>query len=133
MGRRNAMQNIEYLSERDLKYFEKKEAMGEVVIIRIEPEILLSLNLDSLFQNQPKDQTLSAEELENFLHGKQSANRQEEPYGSSEEHKTSRIEDDLLSIHLSLEKQQDLIRIINDGASDDELRKLINDATGGTV
>ena len=31
------MQNIEYLSERDLKYFEKKEALGEAIIIRIEP------------------------------------------------------------------------------------------------
>ena len=53
------MQNIEYLSERDLKYFEKKEALGEAIIIRIEPEALLSLDLDALFQDHPKDQTLS--------------------------------------------------------------------------
>ena len=47
------MQNIEYLSERDLKYFEKKEALGEAIIIRIEPEALLSLDLDALFQDHP--------------------------------------------------------------------------------
>ena len=73
------VQNIEYLSERDLKYFEKKEALGEAIIIRIEPEALLSLDLDALFQDRPKDQTLSAEELESFLQGNPSATRQKEP------------------------------------------------------
>ena len=82
------MQNIEYLSERDLKYFEKKEALGEAIIIRIEPEALLSLDLDALFQDHPKDQTLSAEELESFLQGNQPAIRQKEPDGSSERQKT---------------------------------------------
>ena len=48
------MQNIEYLSERDLKYFEKKEALGEAIIIRIEPEALLSLDLDALFQERTR-------------------------------------------------------------------------------
>ena len=120
------MQNIEYLSERDLKYFEKKEALGEAIIIRIEPEALLSLDLDALFRDQPKDQTLSAEELELFLQGNQPANRQKEPAGPSKEHDTSGIENDLLSVHLSSEKQQNLIQMINDGASDEELMNLIN-------
>ena len=58
------MYNIEYLTERDMKYFEKKEALGEAIIIRIEPEMLLSLDLDALFRDREKDQTLSAKELE---------------------------------------------------------------------
>ena len=66
------MYNIEYLTERDMKYFEKKEALGEAIIIRIEPEMLLSLDLDELFRDREKDQTLSAEELEAFLRGRQS-------------------------------------------------------------
>ena len=122
------MQNIEYLSERDLKYFEKKEALGEAIIIRIEPETLLSLDLDALFQDQPKDQTLSAEELENFLQGKQSATRHKETARSSDEHHSFGIENDLLNIHLSQDQRQRLILMINEGASDDELRALIKEA-----
>ena len=124
------MQNIEYLSERDLKYFEKKEALGEAIIIRIEPEALLSLDLDALFQDHSKDQTLSAEELENFLQGNQSATRQREPAGSSERQDTSGIENDLLNIHLSPDQQERLIHMINGGASDEELRTLMKEATG---
>ena len=127
------MQNIEYLSERDLKYFEKKEALGEAIIIRIEPEALLSLDLDALFQDRPKDQTLSAEELESFLQGNQSATRQKEPAGSSERHEPSEIENDLLSIHLSPDQQERLIHMINGGASDEELRTLMKEATGETA
>ena len=121
------MQNIEYLSERDLKYFEKKEALGEAIIIRIEPEILLSLDLDALFQNQPKDQTLSAEELESFLYGSQSMNEGKESSGLQEEHETCILENTLLKIQLSPEKQQNLIRMINEGTSDEELMKLIKE------
>ena len=127
------MQNIEYLSERDLKYFEKKEALGEAIIIRIEPEALLSLDLDALFQDHPKDQTLSAEELESFLQGNQSATRQREPDGTSERQDTSGIENDLLNIHLSPDQQERLIHMINGGASDEELRTLMKEATGETA
>ena len=127
------VQNIEYLSERDLKYFEKKEALGEAIIIRIEPEALLSLDLDALFQDRPKDQTLSAEELESFLQGNQSATRQKAPAGSSERQDTSGIENDLLNIHLSPDQQERLIHMINGGASDEELRTLMKEATGETA
>ena len=120
------MQNIEYLSERDLKYFEKKEALGEAIIIRIEPEILLSLDLDALFQDQSKDQTLSAEELERFFHGNQPRNSLEVTARTSEAQKASGIENDLLNIHLSPDKQQSLLQMINDGASDEELKNLLN-------
>ena len=127
------MQNIEYLSERDLKYFEKKEALGEAIIIRIEPEVLLSLDLDALFQDQSKDQTLSAEELESFLQGNQPANRQKESDESSERQVASGIENDLLNIHLSPNQQQKLIHMINGGASDEELSTLMKEATGETA
>ncbi len=127
------MQNIEYLSERDLKYFEKKETLGEAIIIRIEPEVLLSLDLDALFQDRPKDQTLSAEELEIFLQGNQPAIRQKEPAGSSERQDTSGIENDLLNIHLSPDQQERLLHMINDGASDEELKTLMKEATGETA
>ncbi len=126
------MQNIEYLSERDLKYFEKKEALGEAIIIRIEPEKLLSLDLDALFQDQPKDQTLSAEELESFLQGNQSAARQKEHIRVSEKQESSEIENDLLNVHLSPDQQQRLIHMINDGASDEELMNLMKEAAGET-
>ena len=127
------MQNIEYLSERDLKYFEKKETLGEAIIIRIEPEVLLSLDLDALFQDRPKDQTLSAEELEIFLQGNQPAIRQKEPAGSSERQDTSGIENDLLNIHLSPDQQERLLHMINGGASDEELKTLMKEATGETA
>ena len=127
------MQNIEYLSERDLKYFEKKETLGEAIIIRIEPEVLLSLDLDALFQDRPKDQTLSAEELEIFLQGNQPAIRQKEPAGSSERQDTSGIENDLLNIHLSPDQQERLLHMINGGASDEELSTLMKEATGETA
>lgn len=127
------MQNIEYLSERDLKYFEKKENLGEAIIIRIEPEVLLSLDLDALFQDRPKDQTLSAEELESFLQGNQPAIRQKEPDGSSERQDTFGIENDLLNIHLSPDQQERLLHMINGGASDEELSTLMKEATGETA
>lgn len=127
------MQNIEYLSERDLKYFEKKEALGEAIIIRIEPEALLSLDLDALFQDRPKDQTLSAEELESFLQENQPAIRQKESDGSSERQDTSGIENDLLNIHLSPDQQERLLHMINGGASDEELSTLMKEATGETA
>ena len=107
------MQNIEYLSERDLKYFEKKENLGEAIIIRIEPEVLLSLDLDALFQDRLKDQTLSAEELE-----------RQDTFG---------IENDLLNIHLSPDQQERLLHMINGGASDEELSTLMKEATGETA
>lgn len=127
------MQNIEYLSERDLKYFEKKEALGEAIIIRIEPEKLLSLDLDALFQDQPKDQTLSAEELESFLQGNQPTARYKETTGLSEDIDTSGIENDLLYIQLSPDQQQRLIHMINGGASDEELMNLMKETAGETA
>ena len=132
-GRSGIVQNIEYLSERDLKYFEKKEALGEAIIIRIEPDILLSMDLDALFQDQSKDQTLSEEELERFFHGNQPRNSLEVTARTSEAQEGSGIENDLLNIHLSPDKQQSLLQMINDGASDEELKNLLNITTGEAV
>jgi len=120
------MHNIEYLTERDLKYFEKKEALGEAIIIRIEPEILLSLDLDELFRDRDKDQTLSAKELDEFLHaGRKKAARDGITEGSSEEASLSGIEKNLQHISLSPDQRLALMQLINSGASDEELMGMI--------
>ena len=147
------MHNIEYLTERDLKYFEKKEALGEAIIIRIEPAMLLSLDLDELFQKQEKDQTLSVEELEDFLYGrKRSAGMQ--PTGDSltegsrakdpqpadpkpadpspGEHEEAAIEKNLQNIQLSADKRERLMSLIHSGASDEELMVMLQE-DGETV
>ena len=100
---------------------------------RIEPEKLLSLDLDALFSDQPKDQTLSAEELESFLQGNQSTARYKETAGLSEDIDTSGIENDLLYIQLSPDQQQRLIHMINGGASDEELMNLMKETAGETA
>ena len=121
------MYNLEYLSERDLKYFEKKEARGEAIIIRIEPETLLSLDLDELFKDRGKDQTLSAEELDEFFqrgsnHIKSAAR---EPETVPANTPVAGIEDDLLHIHLPADQRQNLLQLINDGITDDELIEIL--------
>ena len=121
------MYNLEYLSERDLKYFEKKEARGEAIIIRIEPETLLSLDLDELFKDRGKDQTLSAEELGEFFQGGsnhiKSAAREPETVPANTP--VSGIEDDLLHISLPADQRQNLLQLINDGITDDELIEIL--------
>ena len=120
------MHNIEYLTERDLKYFEKKEALGEAIIIRIEPEMLLSLDLDELFRDRKKDQTLSAEELKEFLQiGRKKPVRQGETEASSEEITLTGIEKNLQNIRLPADQRQALMQIISSGASDEELMEII--------
>ena len=119
------MHNIEYLTERDLKYFEKKEALGEAIIIRIEPAVLLSLDLDALFQEPEKDQTLSVEELEAFLHGRNKGAAKQELPADADKHPENSIEENLKNIQLSLEKQQELMKRIQDGASDYDLMNLL--------
>ena len=52
---------------------------------------------------------------------------------TSEAQKASGIENDLLNIHLSPDKQQSLLQMINDGASDEELKNLLNITTGEAV
>ena len=120
------MHNIEYLTERDLKYFEKKEALGEAIIIRIEPEALLSLDLDALFQDRKKDQTLSAEELEEFLHvGKKQPTETDGEITPYEDAIENGIERNLQNIHLSAERREELMQMIDSGASDEELMEMI--------
>ena len=120
------MHNIEYLTERDLKYFEKKEALGEAIIIRIDPEKLLSLDLDELFRDRDKDQTLSAEELDEFLHvGQEKASVEGMPEGLSKESSLTGIEKNLLHINLPSEERLALMELINNGASDEELMGII--------
>ena len=85
-----------------------------------------------MFQDQSKDQTLSAEELERFFHGNQPRNSLEVTARTSEAQKASGIENDLLNIHLSPDKQS-LLQMINDGASDEEVKNLINITTREAV
>ena len=91
------------------------------------------MDLDALFQDQSKDQTLSEEELERFFHGNQPRNSLEVTARTSEAQEASGIENDLLNIHLSPDKQQRLLQMINDGASDEELKNLLNITTGEAV
>ena len=129
------MYSIEYLTERDMKYFEKKEALGEAIIIRIEPETLLSLDLDELFQDRDKDQTLSAEELEAFLRGRRSP-KDPDPEGPDmisesiqediqEDIPITGIEKKLQQVSLTAEQKQSLQQMISSGVSDEELMELL--------
>ena len=126
------MHNIEYLTERDLKYFEKKEALGEAIIIRITPEALLSMDLDALFHEREKDQTLSAEELEAFFHG----NHMKEKPGSFpkqvEDHEASGLEKNLQIVSLSEEQKQAFMRAVSSGATDEELMELLQRKDNGS-
>ena len=121
------MYSIEYLTERDMKYFEKKEALGEAIIIRIEPEMLLSLDLDALFRDREKDQTLSAKELEDFLRGRRGSKDldPEETDVISEDLPISGLEKNLQHISLTQDQRQSLLQMINSGISDEELMELL--------
>ncbi len=43
---------IEYLTEKDLSYFRKKVEKGEAVILEIPPEILRSMDIKSLLEDE---------------------------------------------------------------------------------
>lgn len=43
---------IEYLTEKDLPYFRKLEEKGEAVILEIPPEILRSMDIKSLLEDE---------------------------------------------------------------------------------
>lgn len=121
------MHNIEYLTEKDLKYFEKKEALGEAIIIRIEPETLLSLDLDELFKERDKDQTLSAEELEAFLKGRPAVDSEPGHPEEEADGPLTGLERNLQRAHLSEEQKQRFIQAVNSGATDDELMDILKD------
>ena len=67
------MRDMEYLTEKDLPYFEKKAKTGEVVIIYIDPEALLQADtaVDELLaieeEKQKTKTNVSDEELMAFL------------------------------------------------------------------
>ena len=43
---------IDYLTEKDLPYFRKKAEKGEAVILEIPPEILRSMDIKSLLEDE---------------------------------------------------------------------------------
>ncbi|MCD7744118.1 MAG: hypothetical protein LUI13_02300 [Lachnospiraceae bacterium] len=62
------MQEIKYLTEKDMEYFYKLEEQGEAVIIRLEPEQLLSLDLSELDRRKKDaDSNISEEEVRQWL------------------------------------------------------------------
>ncbi|MCD8103982.1 MAG: hypothetical protein LUF35_03020 [Lachnospiraceae bacterium] len=71
------MQEIKYLTEKDMEYFYKLEEQGEAVIIRLEPEQLLSLDLSELDRRKTNaDSEISEEEVRQWLQQHSSELRQ---------------------------------------------------------
>ncbi|MCD8075292.1 MAG: hypothetical protein LUF27_09740 [Lachnospiraceae bacterium] len=71
------MQEIKYLTEKDLEYFYKLEEQGEAVIIRLEPEQLLSLDLSELDRRKADaNSEISEEEIQQWLQQHSSELRQ---------------------------------------------------------
>ncbi|MCD8397901.1 MAG: hypothetical protein LUD12_12110 [Lachnospiraceae bacterium] len=62
------MQEIKYLTEKDMEYFYKLEEQGEAVIIRLEPDQLLSLDLSELDRRKKNAESeISEEEILQWL------------------------------------------------------------------
>jgi len=62
------MQEIKYLTEKDMEYFYKLEEQGEAVIIRLGPEQLLSLDLSELDRRKTDaDSEISEAEVRQWL------------------------------------------------------------------
>ena len=61
------MEQLTYLSEKDLEYFEKLEEKGEAVIIRIDPTVLVKLNIDELEEIDTEKEPLTGEQLQVWL------------------------------------------------------------------
>lgn len=57
------MREMEYLTEKDLEYFEKKEKRGEAVILRLNPKTLLELDLSAI----KAPETLDEKEIKKWL------------------------------------------------------------------
>lgn len=55
------MREMNYLTEKDLAYFEKRAEEGKAVILRIDPEELLSMNLEQAFQEEKEEPITEAE------------------------------------------------------------------------
>ncbi|MCD7884870.1 MAG: hypothetical protein LUI87_14375 [Lachnospiraceae bacterium] len=71
------MQEVKYLTEKDMEYFYKLEEQGEAVIIRLEPEQLLSLDLSELDRRKTDaGSEISEEEIRQWLQQHSSELRQ---------------------------------------------------------
>lgn len=60
------MRELNYLTEKDLAYFEKKAEEGKAVILRIDPEELLRMDLEQAFAEE-KDEPITEEEVRRWL------------------------------------------------------------------
>ena len=55
---------IEYLTEKDLSYFRKKAEKGEAVILEIPPEILRSMDIAGLLEDDAAGKKLARDDIE---------------------------------------------------------------------
>lgn len=144
------MRDMEYLTEKDLPYFEKKAKTGEAVIIYIDPEALLQADtvVDELMaieeEKQKTKTNVSDEELMAFLEKhrlllneeakknlivireneelQKLLDEQEKKLAKMHERKKPSVEE----IIESADRNQDMLslirRAIQDGFTDDEIR-----------
>ncbi len=61
------MNELQFLTEEDMKYFEDLEARGEAVILRISDEELLSMDFSKPLSNPKEEQPINQEELEQWI------------------------------------------------------------------
>lgn len=55
---------IEYLTEKDLSYFRKKAEKGEAVILEIPPELLRSMDIAGLLEDDAEGKKLARDDIE---------------------------------------------------------------------
>ena len=55
---------IEYLTEKDLPYFRKKAEKGEAVILEIPPELLRSMDIAGLLEDDAAGKKLARDDIE---------------------------------------------------------------------
>ncbi len=61
------MREMQYLSEKDMEYFEKLEEAGEAVILRFTEEQLLALDPEEIFGGSDKKQAVDEQELQTWI------------------------------------------------------------------
>ncbi len=141
------MQEIKYLTEKDMEYFYKLEEQGEAVIIRLEPEQLLSLDLSELDRRKTDaDSEISEEEIRQWLqqHSLELRKRYEENEivlqenrqmrialdGGAESHGTDEAvrKTDLHSANAGKNNREAIIKLLQQKKLDDEQANIINEA-----
>ena len=63
------MKEIEFLTEKDLPYFRKKEKTGEAIIIEISEEDLLQMDTKDLLRRESAGEIINRDELQKWIDG----------------------------------------------------------------